>query len=52
MYDAVHTVKYVVLSETEATKLVEIENDRLKKRQDFDKSQKAYFESHEVYKLG
>lgn len=48
MYDPVHRVEHVVLAELQAIKLVEYENERLKKRKDYDKAQNAYFECHTV----
>lgn len=48
MFDAIHSVKYVVTSKDKAIELVENENSRLKKRQDYSKEQNAYFEMHDL----
>lgn len=44
MYHPIHRVKFVSLSESEALALVDAENSRLKRRQDFERAQLAWFE--------
>lgn len=48
MYHAMHKVEHVVMTESKAIELINAENDRLKKRQDYNREQNAYFEMHEI----
>jgi hypothetical protein len=48
MYYATHSVQHVVTSKDKAIELVNSENQRLKRRQDYNRDQNAYFEEHDL----